>query len=153
MHICPNFTRRRIISFFESPYNYFKICRYIVMHEKSLVFAKVFRKVLHNFAKEKNLFDNIWAVLEQKCDKLQLPLLKGTVSRDFRLLAFSWISFPQAPEYTSRAVSNFFENLRRYSQLKVHHQCHWHRWKMEKIFNHKSFNYFVGSPLESRVNL
>jgi hypothetical protein len=27
--------------------------------------------------------------------------------RDFRLLVFSWISFPQAPEYTIRAVSNF----------------------------------------------
>ena len=27
--------------------------------------------------------------------------------------------FPQAPEYTIRAVSNFFENLRRYSLLKV----------------------------------
>jgi hypothetical protein len=25
--------------------------------------------------------------------------------------------------------------------------------KMEKIFNHKSFNYFVWTPLESRVNL
>jgi hypothetical protein len=33
--------------------------------------------------------------------------LKGTVSRDFRLLVFSWFSFPQAPEYTIRAVSNF----------------------------------------------
>ncbi len=55
---------------------------------------------------------------------------KGRVSRDFRLLFFSWISFPQAPEYTIRAVSNFFENLRRYSQLKVQicHRCRWYRW-------------------------
>jgi hypothetical protein len=37
-------------------------------------------------------------------------LLKGTVSRDFRLLAFS--------ENTIRAVSNFFENSRRYSHFK-----------------------------------
>jgi hypothetical protein len=52
-----------------------------------------------------------------------VSLLKGTVSRDFLLLVFSWSSFPQAPEYTIRAVSNFFENSRRYSQLKVDHRC------------------------------
>ncbi len=57
-------------------------------------------------------------------------IFKGTVSRDFWLLFFSWISFPQAPEYTIRAISNF-----------------------SKIFNHKSFNYFVWTPLGSRVNL
>ncbi len=44
--------------------------------------------------------------------------LKGTVSRDFLLLVF-FISFPPAPEYPIRTVSNFFENSRRYSQLKV----------------------------------
>jgi hypothetical protein len=31
--------------------------------------------------------------------------------------------FPQAPEYPIRAVSNFWEYLKRYSRLKVHHQC------------------------------
>jgi hypothetical protein len=50
---------------------------------------------------------------------------------------------PQAPEYTIRAVSNFFENSRRYSQIKVatginnksethgkiFHRCRWYRWK------------------------
>ncbi len=55
---------------------------------------------------------------------------KGTVSRDFLLLVFSWISFLQAPEYTSRAVSNFFENSRRYSQLKVDHRYQRHRWQI-----------------------
>ncbi len=30
--------------------------------------------------------------------------------------------FPQAPEYPIRTVSNFFENSRRYSQIKVHHR-------------------------------
>ncbi len=33
--------------------------------------------------------------------------LKGTVSRDFRLLFFFMNQVPQAPEYTIRAVSNF----------------------------------------------
>jgi hypothetical protein len=79
--------------------------------------------------------------------------LKGTMSRYFRLLFFSRISFPQAPEYTIRVVLNFFENSRRYSQLKVCHRCQWHRWKMQKIFNHKSFNYLVWTPLGSIVNL
>jgi hypothetical protein len=60
------------------------------------------------------------------------------MSRDFRLLVFSWTSFPQAPErYTIRVVSNFFEYSRRYSQLKVHHRYCWHQWQMEKIFNNK----------------
>ncbi len=34
-------------------------------------------------------------------------LLKGTVSRGFRLQVFLWISFPRPYEYTIRAVSNF----------------------------------------------
>ncbi len=48
---------------------------------------------------------------------------------------------------------NLFENFRRYSQLKVHHQCHWHRWQMEKIFDQKSFNYFFRTPLSSGRNI
>ncbi len=75
---------------------------------------------------------------------------KWTVSRDLDFWFFSWISFPQAPEYTTRAVSNFFANSRRYSQLKVRHWCRWHRWQMHKIFNHKGFN-LVWTPLGSRV--
>ncbi len=73
---------------------------------------------------------------------------KGTVSRDFRLLVFSWISFPQAPEYTIVAISNFLENSRRYSRLQVHHQ-----WQMEKTFKQKNFNKLVWTPLGSRVNI
>jgi hypothetical protein len=79
--------------------------------------------------------------------------LKGQCREIFNCWFFSWISFPQAPEYTIRAVSNFFEHSLRYLQHKVHHQCHWHQWQKEKIFNHKSFNYFVWTPLWSRVNL
>ncbi len=36
---------------------------------------------------------------------------KGTVPWDFGFQVFSWISFPQAPEYHIRAVSNLFEIL------------------------------------------
>ncbi len=31
-----------------------------------------------------------------------------------------------------RTVKFFFSNSQRYSQLKVHHRCCWHRWQMEK---------------------
>ncbi len=59
-----------------------------------------------------------------------------------------WISFPPAPEYSIKTVSNFFENSRNYSQLKV---CH--RWQMEKIFNQKNLNNFIWSPLGSKGNI
>ncbi len=80
-----------------------------------------------------------------------LDTLKGQCHEIFDFWFFSWISFSQAPEYTTRVVSNFFINSRRYSQLKVCHQRH--RWQMQKIFNHKSFKYFVWTPLVSIVNL
>ncbi len=49
------------------------------------------------------------------------------MSRDFLLLVFLWLSFPPVPEYPIRTVSNFFENSRRCSQVKVHHRCQRHR--------------------------
>jgi hypothetical protein len=47
---------------------------------------------------------------------------KGTVSRDFLLQIFFMNHLPQAPENNTWVISNFFKNLRRYSQVKVHHQ-------------------------------
>jgi hypothetical protein len=79
--------------------------------------------------------------------------LKGQCHEIFCFWFFSWISFPPAPEYSIKTVSNFFENSRRYSQLKVCHRCQRHRWQMEKIFNPKNFNNFVWSPLGSRGNM
>jgi hypothetical protein len=38
--------------------------------------------------------------------------------------------YPPAPEYPIRIVSNFCENSRRYSQVKVHHQYQRHRWQI-----------------------
>ncbi len=73
----------------------------------------------------------------------RLVNLKGQCKRVFVFRLFSWISFPQASEYLTRVVSNFFKNSWRYLQLKVQ-RCHWHRWQMEKIFNQRSFKYFVG---------
>ncbi len=79
--------------------------------------------------------------------------LKGQCHEIFDFWFFSRISFPQAPEYTIRVVSNFFENSRRYLQLKVWHRCQRHRWQMQKNFNQKSFNYLVWTPVGSIVNL
>ena len=52
--------------------------------------------------------------------------LKGQCHEIFCFWFFSWISFPQASDHTIRAVSNFFKNSRRYSQLMVCHQCQRH---------------------------
>ncbi len=79
--------------------------------------------------------------------------LKGECHEIFCFWFFFIISFPPAPEYPNRTVSNFFENSRRYSQLKVDHRCPWHRWQMKKIFNQKNCNNFVATPLDSRVNI
>ncbi len=45
--------------------------------------------------------------------RVRLPL-KGQCHEIFCLWFFSWISFPQAPEYTIRAVSNF---LRKFAEI------------------------------------
>ncbi len=54
--------------------------------------------------------------------------LKGQCYEIFDFRFFAWNGFPQTPEYPIRAVSNFFETLQRYSQLKVHRRS-WHRWQ------------------------
>ncbi len=53
--------------------------------------------------------------------------LKGQCHEIFLLLVFFIFSFPPAPEYPLRTVSNFFENSRRYSQVKVNHRWQRHR--------------------------
>ncbi len=79
--------------------------------------------------------------------------LKGQCHEIFCFWLFSWISFPQASDYTIRVVTNFFENSLRNSQLKVCHRCRWHRRQMEKTFKLQNFNNFVWTPLGSRVNI
>ncbi len=60
--------------------------------------------------------------IELSTTALRSVLLKGTMPRVFDFRIFLRISFPQAPEYTIRAVSYLFENSQRYSQLKLHHR-------------------------------
>ena len=68
-------------------------------------------------------------------DPIYIDDLKGQCHEIFCFWFFSWISFPQALEYTIRAVSNFFENSRRYSQLKVDHRCQRHRWQTMRFIS------------------
>jgi len=55
--------------------------------------------------------------------KIRKSSFKGSLTRYFRLLVFSCISFPLAPEYPNRAISNFYENSRKYAQLCFYRQC------------------------------
>ncbi len=61
--------------------------------------------------------------------------LKGQCHEIFCFCFFSWISFPPAPEYSIQTVSNFFENSRRYSRVKVHHRYQRHRWQVFPPFS------------------
>ncbi len=61
--------------------------------------------------------------------------IKGTVSRDFLLQVFFMNHLPQAPENNIRIISIFFENSRRYSQVKVHHRCQRHGGKFATNVN------------------
>jgi hypothetical protein len=68
-----------------------------------------------------------------------LPVgLKGQCHEIFDFRFSTWISFPQAPDYTIRAVSNFFEIFAAQG---------------EKIFNQKIFHYFAWTPLNNRVSI
>jgi hypothetical protein len=60
---------------------------------------------------------------------------KGIVSRDFLLQVSFMNHLPRAPENNNRVISKFFENSRRYSQVKVHHRYQRHRW-LRNIKNH-----------------
>ncbi len=70
--------------------------------------------------------------------------LKGQCHKIFFFRFFAWITFPQAPDNNIRIISNFFENSRRYSQVKVHHWCQWHRWQIAANINDTSGKFATG---------
>jgi hypothetical protein len=75
-----------------------------------------------------------WEHIKKAGKYSKMSSLKGQCHEIFCFWFFSWVSFPSAPEYPIRTVSNFFENLRRYSQVKVHHRYQRHWWQnMETI--------------------
>jgi hypothetical protein len=63
---------------------------------------------------------------------------EGTVPGDIRLQVFFMNQFPQAAEYPITLFQIFWKIHQDSEQLQV---------LMEKIFNQKSFTYFVWSPL------
>ncbi len=76
-------------------------------------------------------------------------VLKGQCHEIFCFWFFSWISFPQASDYTIRAVSNFFRKFAEIFAAQGLPQV----WQMEKTFKQKNFNHFVWTPLGNRVNI
>ncbi len=65
-----------------------------------------------------------WEGMEgfESCGDNILQEFKGSLTRDFRLEVFFMISVPRAHEYSLGAVSNYFENSRRYSRMTVYHR-------------------------------
>ncbi len=59
-------------------------------------------------------------------------ILKGQCYEIFDFRFSTWISFPQAPDYTIWAVSDFFSKIRGdIRSSRVYHRCRWHLWQME----------------------
>ncbi len=76
--------------------------------------------------------------------------LKGQCHKIFCFLFFSWINFPQ-PQSIPLGPFRIFSKIRgdiRSSRLTTNG-----KWQMKKIFNLKNVNNFVGTPLDSRVNI
>ncbi len=75
------------------------------------------------------------------------------MTQDFLLLVFLWNSFPQ-PQSIPLGPFQFFSKIHghiRSSRLTTGVADTGGNWK--KVFNQKNFNNFVGTPLDSRVNI
>ncbi len=70
--------------------------------------------------------------------------LKGQYHEIFCFRFFSWIILPQAPDNNIRIISNFFENSRRYSQVKVHHRCQRRRCQIATGINDAGDKFATG---------
>ncbi len=71
-------------------------------------------------------------------------ILMGQCHNIFCYWFFSWISFPPAPEYSIRTISNFFVYSRRYSQVKVYNRYQWHRRKIAASINDTGGKFATG---------
>ncbi len=101
--------------------------RLYMTYTLSMVQKKIIHRLIRpkfsNVMISKQAWDTSWGIP----NFWQYLALKGQCHEIFCFWLFSWISFPPAPEYPIRTVSNFFENSQRYSQVKVHHRrqiCH-----------------------------
>jgi hypothetical protein len=133
-------------------------CLFVHFNFQFLIYCRIYRIFQMGATGKCDSFEKSKKNLDKKNDQFRQfrrfyfsLFKKGQCHEIFDFWIFSWISFPQASEYTITAISNFFENSQRYSRLKVHHRRH--RWQIEKIFKQKYFNNFVWAPLGGRVNI
>ncbi len=79
--------------------------------------------------------------------------LKGQCHEIFCFWFFYESVSPQPHSIPLRPFRIFSKIRGDIRRIRVDHRCRWHRWQMKKIFNQKNFNNFVGTPLNSRVNI
>ncbi len=80
--------------------------------------------------------ESVWLDSRKKNVKWTLPL-------DFELQVFSMNQFLPRPQVSHKGCLNFFRKfVNTFAGQGATLAC-WHRWQMEKIFNQKTFNYFV----------
>jgi hypothetical protein len=73
------------------------------------------------------IFYNLWVLLNL-CWANLLNDLKGQCHEIFDFRFFRESVSPKPLSIPLGLFRIFFENSRRYSQLKVHHRCRWYRW-------------------------
>ncbi len=95
----------------------------------------------------KILFLYITVLIVNNSQTKILSHIKGSLSRDFRLQVFSWISVPLAPKYSIFEFFWKFAEILAYwclasvsttpvialqqcqwQRQKIYRHCHWHRW-------------------------
>ncbi len=84
---------------------------------------------------------------------LPSPFMKGTVSRDFRLLVFFVNQFPLSTWVYHYGHFKFFLKLAEIFTAQGAPPVSWHRRQMGKTFKLKNFNNIVRTPLGSKVNI
>ncbi len=82
----------------------------------------------------------------------KVPVIKGTVPRDFRLLFFHESVSPKHWVYY-KGRFKFFRKFAEIFTAQGSPPVLLTPMANEKIFNQKKFNNFVGTPLDSRVNI
>ncbi len=115
---------------------------YSPIHYRSLstvdfIFTSVFMQYLPTY-----WIVNLYKIHQQNTflQRPEVPEVKGTVPRDFRLQYFSWISFPQAPGYpisNSRYIFGVVDSRGKFATGikntsgaggKIYRRCRWYRW-------------------------
>jgi hypothetical protein len=84
--------------------------------------------------------------------KPHITFLKGQCHEIFQLQAFSWISFPQALKYPSSVIKFFLKFAEIFADQGAP-PVSLTQVANGKIFNQKSFNCFIWTPMGCRANI